>query len=67
MAGAGRVGPWVSVPRQAGRTVVVTGATSGIGLATARASWRSESSRTPRSRRVRSAHSSSAERKFPWW
>ena len=36
MAARARTPRWVSVPRQEGRTVVVTGATSGIGLQTAR-------------------------------
>lgn len=36
MARRPRTTRWVSVPRQAGRTFVVTGATSGIGLQTAR-------------------------------
>ena len=36
MARAARPGPWTDVPRQEGRTFVVTGASSGLGLETAR-------------------------------
>jgi NAD(P)-dependent dehydrogenase (short-subunit alcohol dehydrogenase family) len=36
MARAARPGPWTDVPRQEGRTFVVTGASGGLGLETAR-------------------------------
>ncbi len=36
MARAARPGPWTDVPRQEGRTIVVTGASGGLGLETAR-------------------------------
>ena len=36
MARAPRPGPWTDVPRQHGRTFVVTGASGGLGLETAR-------------------------------